>query len=151
SDGTFTSGSVGIRASNSSTFDNFLGLKVVNINASLPFSDSFDQADASDLSSFWKEQTGTLTAQGNKASAGPLRTHTATANGLNPTDVTLQADVSLTGGATNSAGLVARYSGAAETTFYWAGVFYQGGQIYARIFKRVAGTDTPLATSTPLS
>jgi hypothetical protein len=88
---------------------------VVPVQASLPFSDTFqvgspagDPSDGSQLSRSWTDQTGNVTVVGG-AAKGIAGSNLSTVNGINAADVTVQATVALNGGA--FAGLVARYSG----------------------------------------
>jgi len=62
-------------------------------------------------------------------------------NGINVADVTVAGDVSLTPGAGQSAGLVARYTGPLYSNFYFAQFRDIGnGQYQAAIFKNIGGT-----------
>src|SRR5262249_49262163 len=77
----------------------------------------------------------------NGAATGTGDFSLSTVNGINVADVTVAGDVSLTPGAGQSAGLVARYTGPLYSNFYLAQFRDIGNGLYqAAIFKNIGGT-----------
>jgi uncharacterized repeat protein (TIGR01451 family) len=135
-------GSAGIRLGQGATASSFSADQVaVPTSQTLPFTDGFSSAgDGSQLSSNWSDQNGNI-AVANGAATGTGDFNLSTVNGINVADVTVAGDVSLTPGAGQSAGLVARYTGPLYSNFYFAQFRDIGNGLYqAAIFKNIGGT-----------
>jgi hypothetical protein len=101
----------------------------------LPFTDSFTQADGSDLSASWTEQVGDNDILSNKAN-GESGLNLATLTGISAANVVVQADVTLPTGQDSQVGLVARYSGSGDTAdMYWGFLFRLGTTTRAQIYR----------------
>jgi hypothetical protein len=131
-------GTVGMRSSAGATFDNFSADVLTLTNNTLPFSDNFSTATNRQLSNSWLNQQGSFQVAGGVA-AGLGSLNVATVNGINNSNVFVQADVTLTG-AGQSAGVVSRYSGTGDTNMFWAGLINSGGQYFAQIWVNLGGT-----------
>jgi len=135
-------GSAGMRLGQGATASSFSADQVVvPTSQTLPFTDGFSTVgDGSQLSPNWIDQNGNISIT-NGAATGAGDFNLSTVNGINVADVTVAGDVSLTPGAGQSAGLVARYTGPLYSNFYFAQFRDIGkGQYQAAIFKNVGGT-----------
>jgi len=141
-------GAVGVRQTGG-TFDNFAAVAAVpplTQNATLPFSDNFNRPDSSLFGTFWTERSGDTGVRNNGAGMYANDTSVVTLNGIFETDVSVSADIDLTGvPAQFSSGLFARYSGPGDTNTYMARLFRSdSGNFAAQIWKNVGGQYTPL-------
>src|SRR5262249_10456223 len=107
-DSTLLSGSVGVAGTTGAQFDNFAVSPVILQAASLPFDDSFNQADGTTLSHTWSE-AGSLRVSGGRLWTGGAGTSVATLNTDAVADAAVQALVTLPAtGNGHSAGLLLR-------------------------------------------
>jgi hypothetical protein len=113
SDPNLTQGSVGIRGSQVS-YSNFNSSVLAATTATLPFSDNF--GTPGQLASTWSTRSGAFTVSGGLASGVDPNYNLAVLGGVNVADVTVSALVNVAAGL--HAGLVARYSGFADTNLY---------------------------------
>ncbi len=145
-----TTGSVGMRISQSASVTNFQASAISAPTPTLPFTDTFTMtSDASQLDRNWTDQTGNITVVGGKAT-GEDAYNLSTLNGVSVANVTVTADVALTGSQFGS--VVARYSGPLENNFYLGQVLGNGnGTFTASIWKKVSGVWTELASSKAFS
>jgi hypothetical protein len=93
----------------------------------------------------WIERLGAFTVT-DGALVGQSATNIATINGLNERDTTIQASVTLAAG--QSAGLLARFSGPADSNYYEARLTDAGNGIQATIYRNHNGTLTRLVSKT---
>ncbi|MHB1034358.1 MAG: hypothetical protein ACYC35_04220 [Pirellulales bacterium] len=143
-DTALTSGTVGVRGG-ISTYDNFAASTVIVPpveNAALPYSDAFNRADSTILGGTWTEQLGDLVVVNNQMVAQGV-VSIATLNGIDQANVSVSADVNVVGG--YHAGLVARYSGPGDKSFYLGHLLNTNGQYAAEIWRNVAGFWTQLS------
>jgi len=77
---------------------------------------------------------------------GPL--NLATLNGFSTANVTIQADVNVTGATGRSAGLVGRSSGPGDTNNYFAGLVNTGTGFRVELWRTVNGVRTRLTSHT---
>jgi hypothetical protein len=105
-------------------------------DATLPYSDSFNGADGSELSAFWTDQRGNITLSSNQAVGTGDKVNVSTLNGANAANVSVQADVLV--GSRGSDGVVARYSGPGESNFYIGMLTVKGSKFQATIQKKLA-------------
>jgi hypothetical protein len=115
-----------------------------SVIATLPFSDGFSAVDGSELSDFWIDQRGNVTVVGGEATGTGGGVNLSTLDGVSAADVKVAGDVAL--GASESAGLVARYSGPLEHNFYLGLLAGTGSGFRATIWKNVGGSMTKLST-----
>jgi hypothetical protein len=135
-DSLVTGGTVGIRATAGTTFDNFNADALNPVNPGLPFGDNFNAATNQQLSNNWLNQLGNFQVAGGVATGlGSL--DIATVNGVSVLNSTVQADVTVNPG--QFAGLVSRYSGPGEANMYWAGLVGSNGNAVAEIWVNVNG------------
>jgi hypothetical protein len=113
-----------------------------SVIATLPFSDGFSAVDGSELSDFWIDQRGNVTVVGGEATGTGGGVNLSTLDGVSAADVKVAGDVAL--GASESAGLVARYSGPLEHNFYLGLLAGTGSGFRATIWKNVGGSMTKL-------
>jgi subtilisin-like proprotein convertase family protein len=143
-DGDLTSGSVGMRLSQTTTADNFNAAAVVQTTPPLPFKDDFSMpSDGSQLSRNWSDQFGNISISSGQA-VGTAGNNLSTVNGLNQPDVAVSIDVNLTS-SNQAAGLVTRYSGPLYNNFYLGQIVDTGSGFKTEIFKNIGGTFTQLA------
>jgi subtilisin-like proprotein convertase family protein len=146
-----TTGSVGIRIANGTTLRYFQATAVTQVNGSLPFTDTFNAtspagppSDGSQLSREWTDQTGNITVANGQA-VGEGGFNLSTVNGINAADVSVTANINLSGSLWAS--LVARYNGPLEGNFYLGQLFGNGdGTFTPTIWKKVNGNWTRLNT-----
>ena len=113
------------------------------LNAALPFTDSFSTSDGSELSAFWTDQRGDITVvNGQATGTGHGKTNLSTVNGISQADVTVAASVALDDG--QDVGLVTRYSGPLESNFYLGQLAGTAAGFQATIWKNVGGAQTKL-------
>ncbi len=139
-DSTLTGGTVGIRSTAGVTVSNFAASQANLTNASLPFNDDFTTTSfGNQLSTSWLEQAGNFNLATGAAVSQGAAMGIATVNGIDATDVNLQANISFTA-AGQYAGLVARYSGAGNGSFYFGRLTYLGnGAVNAVILLNLNG------------
>lgn len=138
-------GTVGIDTSAGAGVDNFTADILTLSNGSLPFADNFNAATNQQLNSSWLNQAGNFQVAGGVATgAGPL--NLATVNGVSTANVTIQADVDVTGAAGRSAGLVGRSSGPGDTNNYFAGLVNTGHGFRVELWRTVNGGRKRLAS-----
>jgi hypothetical protein len=154
-----TPGDVGLRVSSVATEDNFSAAAISLTNQTLPFSDTFTQANGTRLSSSWLARLGDFHVQSNAlvsnvidpASTDPLRNLAlATVNGINASNVSVQADVTVGTSGTQFGGPIARYSGPGDQNMYWGTLTFTNNAYEADILRNLNGTWTILA-STPIT
>jgi hypothetical protein len=140
-DSQLTTGTAGINTSVSGTVDNFSADFAPLTQATLPFNDDFSTATNQQLSSNWLNQVGNFQVSGGLA-AGRASLNVATLNGINAADVSVQADVNVTGAAGQSAGLVARYAG--PKNLYLGRLVKTGSGFKVELIRNVNGNSTTL-------
>jgi IPT/TIG domain len=112
------------------------------LNATLPFTDSF--STGTQLSNYWHTQAGALTiVNGNATGQGTY--DVATLNGINQTNVAVQAVVNVPAG--RFAGLVTRYQGIGDKNMYFGMIISSGSGYAAKIMVNKNGVWTQLAAS----
>jgi uncharacterized protein YkwD len=131
-DGTITAaGTTALRATSGAGIDNFSTTAISISNASLPFTDSFTQADGSQLAHTWTERQGNFAVTGGTLHANDPGPSIAIVNGIAQADIAMQADVTL--GANSGLGLVARYQ--ANGSYYLAMLQVDaGGTVFTSYF-----------------
>lgn len=136
-------GAVGMRGFNA-TYDEFNAITAPPINATLSFIDDFDTPDnRPDLDRTWTERVGAFSTQNNNA-AVVAGISLATVNSISTGDVSVGASVDITA-AGAYAGLVARYAGPGDGSYYLAVLFNNGGVYQAFIFLKQPVGFTQLA------
>jgi uncharacterized repeat protein (TIGR01451 family) len=145
-----TSGSVGMRLSQNATMSNFAARAVVQEQppplTTQPFSDNFSTtSDGSQLDPNWTDQNGNTTvvkglATGEAAGFDNL----STVIGINQANVTVEASIALTSG--QAVGLVTRYGGTLDGSYYLGQLYNNGSGVQATIWKHIGGTFTLLTT-----
>ena len=143
-------GSVGIRSTQSTLFDDFQAeadsVPQAPPSATAPLSGDTDDSATTD----WVEFAGAFEVNGDQVtSLGPgaslaTRAGSAMANGL------VSAQVTLAAGNPSFAGLIARHDGTIESDMYYAALVQVDGQFSAQIWRRLSQTWLPLA-SAPIS
>ncbi len=120
---------------------------LVTSSVTLPFSDNFNSPPNSVfVGSGWNTNLGTVSrVNGLVQATSAASANIVTLNGLSQSNVALQADVSVGGASGQYAGLLARYSGAGDTNFYWAGIYNNGSGYVALLDKNVGGVWTTLS------
>jgi hypothetical protein len=140
-DSLVSGGTVGMRGSAGTTFDNFNSDLLTKTNNTLPFSDNFDTATNQQLGNSWLNQLGNFQVNGGVATAhGSL--DTATVNGGISGNLSVQSDVTVAPG--QFAGLVTHCSGPGEVNMYWAGINTNTGTFQAQIWRNINGNWTEL-------
>jgi hypothetical protein len=146
-DSRLKTGTVGIDASSGATLDSFSAGIVKVGQATLPFADDFTVASAGgQLNAFWLDQAGNFDGVGLATGHGTL--NVATVNGISAANVTLQADVNVTGALGQFAGVVSRYSGSGDRNMYFAGLVNTSSGFKVQIRRNINGTWTTLASQT---
>jgi hypothetical protein len=135
-DSLVTGGTIGMRGTAGTSFDNFSADVLTLTSPILPFSDNFNTATNQQLSNNWLNQLGNFQVAGGVAT-GLGSIDVATVNGLSPLNSTLQADLNVSVGA--YAGLVSRYSGPGETNMYWAGLNGSASGAQAQLWVNSGG------------
>jgi hypothetical protein len=146
-DGSITgAGRVGIRSTAAPTFANF-NATVVNANAALPSHDNFN---GSSLSSAWTTQAGNFTVASNTATPAGGNLGLASLNNVAANNVTVSALITLNNASASNAGLVARYAGPGDNSYYLARIMYNGGTSYSAQIVLVQGGNvtTTIASKT---
>lgn len=133
-----TAGSTGVWLTNGATIDDFY---VEVFSATLPFTDTFTQANGSPLSNFWNQVSGDFHVQNNILAASAATVNSAVLDGVSETNVSVEADVTINGN--GSAALTLRNSGN-DQTMYWGGLIHESTGSRVEIWKRVNGTWTRL-------
>ena len=143
-------GNVGIRGTQGISLANFNADVLGLLTAPLPFDENFAVPGlGSQLDRYWIDQLGN-TADVNGQAQGEAAFNLSTVNGLNLTDVSVEADVAL--GSGQSAGLVARYDGPFYNNFYMAQFKdIGGGQFQAALFSNIGGTFNTLAVGSTVN
>jgi hypothetical protein len=140
-------GLVGLWASPGNFIDDFNFTAQAPLTlVTLPFNDTFTQANGTQLTTNWIVSAGNFTIV-NNAAVGSGVFNLATLNGVNNSDVSIQATVALTATVGSYAGLVARHSGVGLANLYWGGLINNGSSITANIYRIVNGTATLIAVS----
>lgn len=145
-DSTFTTGTFGIRGSTNVTFDNFSIDVRTPTTPALPFNESFTATADRQLSTNWREVVGNYDLQ-TSAAVGVAGVNQALVNGIDLTNVSVRADVTLTASNNTFAGLIARYSGPDEANMYFATLLQLDGVVYAQIYRNLNGTWTSLSST----
>jgi subtilisin-like proprotein convertase family protein len=137
-------GNVGIRGAQGAIFANFNASVLSLLTAPLPLNENFNvPGPGGQLDRYWIDQFGNI-GDVNGQAQGEAAFNLSTVNGLNLTDVSVEADVAL--GSGQSAGLVARYDGPFYNNFYLAQLRdIGGGQFQATLFSNIGGTFNTLA------
>ena len=140
-----SAGAVGMRAFKANV-DAFNAAAAPPQTASLPFGDNFDApAHVPDLDRTWTEQVGAFSTQNSNAAPAVPGINLATVN--TPSGVpngSVQATVNVTTVGT-AAGLVARYTGPGENSYYLAWLYNNAGTYQAYLFLKQPGGFTQLA------
>jgi len=111
----------------------------------LPFGDDFNRTPSTDLGIYWIETDGDVGMDNGKLVPFANTVSTVVLNDLDVADVTLSANVDLTGAEVGrSIALIARSQGPDDTNAYW-GVFFRSDSGYAvQIYKNIGGVTTAL-------
>jgi hypothetical protein len=146
-DASLTTGSVGIRVGSGAALAYFTATAVTPQNATLPFNENFSAANypsnpGAQLSSFWQNQVGDLSLVNGKAT-GQTTYNLATLNGVNQSDVLIQAVINVPVG--QYAGLVTRYQGTGDQNMYFGMIASTGSGYVAKIYVNHNGVWTLLA------
>jgi subtilisin-like proprotein convertase family protein len=150
SDGSLTTGSVGIYLDQTATATNFNAAFGIQLNPSLPFSDNFSTvSDGSQLDRNWTDQYGNITVAGG-AAVGTTSYNVSTVNGINQADVAASIGVNLTASG-QAAGLITRYGGPLYSNNYLGRIVDTGSSFTTEIYKNIGGTFTLLATGATVS
>jgi hypothetical protein len=138
-------GSVGLRGGQGVTFDNLDVENATPTAVTLPYAtDPFDGTDLQ-LDSRWTLQEGGLSIQQDQLQASALALNVATLN-TNAKNVTSSMDVFLPTTGTQSAGLLARYSGPGDNNAYLGSLGLYQGNYYAQIWRNLNGVWSVLAS-----
>jgi hypothetical protein len=101
--------------------------------------DDFNRDSQPSLGPDWTARVGSYDIQGNVAAVQtPLGV--ATLDGVNLTDVAVEALVVLGGPAYTYGGVIARYTGPGDANMYWGGIKRLEGEFSAEIWKQVGGS-----------
>jgi hypothetical protein len=114
--------------------------------AGLPYSDSFDRANAATLGGNWTLKAGAVAISGNRALVG-AKDSVSVLNGISAADVTVQADVSVSPALNAYGYLVARYG--PDGSYYKAGLIGYGSGLKAYIVKVGPGGTAAMFLGTP--
>lgn len=140
-------GRVGLRGSGG-VYDNIAVQAVAApVNASWPFNDAFQRANAPSLGALWSTQLGSIQVVNGQAVAAANDRTVAIVNGLIARDVDISAQVDATSGSVTFPGLVARYRGPADNNMYLGALVNRNGVFTAEIWKSVEGVWTQLAST----
>jgi hypothetical protein len=120
-------------------------LVTVSSPATLPFTDSFTQADGSALNASWQAQVGGFAVQGGVLKPSSSGLNLMSLNGVAASDYSVQADVNLRTGTWG--GLVLRYAGSGDTNFYFVNWFSYAGRYYVGMWRSLGGVATGLGQS----
>ena len=143
-DSALATGSVGIR-SLGGTADDFVAGDV-GAFAELPHIDSFDE-DAENLGLEWDQQVnGYRQENGQAVPMDASSLAVATLSGISAVDVSIRADIDVTGEGVCHAGLAARYSGPGDADMYLGALVNLQGTLSAQIWRNVDATWTLLAS-----
>jgi hypothetical protein len=146
-DSALAAGSVGVRSSASVSIDDFNASQRLQLVSPVPFQENFTGATGAPLSGFWREHFGALSIQGGTAVTAGATLGLATLIGGSLTDVSLTTDVTLQNTAGSNAGIVARYTGSADTNMYLGNLVRNNGTTTAQILVNVNGVWTVLASA----
>jgi hypothetical protein len=137
-------GSVGMRLSSGVAVHNFQADSIALPTPTLPFSDDFSSSsDGLQLDRAWTDQLGNIAVSGSQA-VGVGEFNLSTVSGISQSDVKVTANVAL--GPSQNIGLVARYGGPGNSSFYLGQLRGLGdGQFQAAIFSNIGGTFNTLA------
>jgi hypothetical protein len=135
-------GMIGMRGNWESILDNLTYAELKLVPGTLPFRDSFNLSDGSQLDRFWIGRKGNYGVLNHQA-RGSGKLSLADLNGPQLANVAVEADVDVTLG--GAAGLVARHNGAKDTNMYWGTLANRNGVFYAEIWRNLSGTWTRLA------
>ena len=116
------------------------------VPADQPFADDFNVPDSATLSGFWSTRLGAVGIANKEATTRGTGVSIATLNGVAIVDSVSQAFVNLR--TSSSVGLVARYSGRADTNMYLASIQRSGTNFVGRIWRNLGGTWTILVGGT---
>ena len=129
-------GGVGIRLTGKGTaLDNYVQVALtapVPVNATLPFTDTFNGADSPFVPGPWTRRIGNLAMTNNVAVSRFNNVSIMALNGVSTRDSTAQALVNIVNG--TSVALVARYTGAGDARMYCAGLVRSGFTYFGRIW-----------------
>lgn len=143
-------GQVGIRGYKDARFGAFQVEAIdVATPTALPFTDTFTQANGSQLARTWTERQGNFTVtDGTLAGSTTAAVNLATLNGLALADMAVQADIALKSG--QLIGLVTRYQ--TNGSFYLAQLVANstGTSFTARLYKYVGGVFIQLKATPPI-
>ncbi len=148
-DTTFTGGSVGMRVTAGVALSNFSASALTVGTPSLPFTGDFTTVtspEPSQLTDNWINQDGNYrvnTTSGTATGIGNL--DLATLVGLSVANVTVQANVTVTG-VGEDAGLVSRYTGSGDQNYFLGEIVNTGSGVEAYLYQNVNGVMTPLQT-----
>ncbi|MBX3412267.1 MAG: hypothetical protein KF708_06075 [Pirellulales bacterium] len=112
--------------------------------AFLPFEDSFDRADSTNLGPKWVERLGNVRIASGELVLHNNATSIAALNGVTATDVSVEAVIDVTNG--SSVGLLARYGGSGDSNAYMGLLVKTGSGYAAQIWRNVGGTWTNLTS-----
>lgn len=108
--------------------------------------DDFNRGDFPSLGPDWIIRSGDFEIRNNVAVIESSRA-LAQLVGVQLVDASIEARITIGGGTTTSAGLIARSSDARRQTHYWGGIQQKGDQYLAVIGRRVGGSWRALATA----
>ena len=148
--GIAAAGLTGFRMSSGSRLDDYTDVDVTLLPVTLPAvpgqtaTDTFTQANGSQLSRNWRDRVGNLSVTGN-AAVGQSGLNLSTYNVPATANVGAQTTVGYTA-VGQTVGIALRYSGPGATNMYWGSLSaLAGGQQQAAIWRNVNGTWTQLA------
>jgi hypothetical protein len=129
-------GGVGMRLVGKGTaLDNYVQVALtapVPVNATLPFTDTFNGADSPFVPASWTRRIGNLAMTTNVAVSRFNNVSIMALNGVSTRDSSAQALVNSVNG--TSVALVARYTGAGDARMYCAGLVRSGFNFFGRIW-----------------
>jgi hypothetical protein len=139
-------GQIGIRGKEAS-LPGLQAFQLVGIPVTLPFQDDFSSGSDNNtqLSLAWQHQLGSFLLQGGLVK-GNARTSIATLFGLSAADVSVQADVTVSGNG-SQAQLLARYSGPGDRSYYLASLAESHGRFSVKLYRKVGGTNRLLKSA----
>jgi len=129
-------GGVGMRLTGKgAALDNYVQVALtapVPVNATLPFSDTFNGDDTPFVPASWTRRIGNIAMTNNVAVSRFNNVSIMALNGVSTRDSSAQAFVNIVNG--TSVALVARYTGAGDARMYCAGLVRSGFNFFGRIW-----------------
>ena len=142
-DTTFRSGLAGIRTVGAAQFDNFEAYPALT---GVDHLDLFTQFEGTTLSPHWTQPVGSYRASANTI-RGEKTINIAVLNGVQSADVDVQARFTIPG-KNHFAGLIARYQGKGDKSYYFGKLTRTDTGFVARIVKNIGGVNAAIASRT---